>query len=89
MTVSYVIVVAVVTYILGAFTKLKWSSLPNKYIPVQNVIIAIISALICFFTKVESNFINSFVLCFAATMGAGGVADLVKVIPKSSKTENE
>ena len=78
MKITYIIMVEIVTYILGAFTKLKWDSLPNKYIPIQNVIIAVISSLICFFTKIETNFLQSFILCFTATMGAGGISDLLK-----------
>ncbi len=84
MSITYVVVVAIITYVLGALTKLKWNKLPNKYIPIQNVIIAIISGLICYFTKIEINFLNSIVLCFVATMGAGGISDLVKVMKKDN-----
>ncbi len=84
MSITYVVVVAIITYVLGALTKLKWNKLPNKYIPIQNVIIAIISGLICYFTKIETNFLNSIVLCFAATMGAGGISDLVKVMKNNN-----
>lgn len=89
MEVSYVIVVAIVTYILGAFTKLKWESLPHKYIPIQNVIIAIISTFICFFAKIEPSFIQALVLCFTATMGAGGVADLIQTFEKDTDKEKD
>ena len=80
MDVTYVLVVAIVTYILGIFTKLKWDRVPNKYIPIQNLIIAVISTLICFFTKIEPNFIQAFILCLMATMGAGGIADLMNIM---------
>ena len=46
MQITYIIVVALITYILGAFTKIKWDRIPNKYIPIQNVIIALISSFI-------------------------------------------
>ncbi len=85
MDVSYVLIVAIVTYILGVFTKLKWDKVPNKYIPIQNLIIAIISTLICFFTKIEANFLQSFILCLMATMGAGGIADLMNILKKGSE----
>ncbi len=88
MQVTYVIVVAIITYVLGALTKLKWNKVPNKFIPIQNVIIAIISTLICFFTKLEPNFIQAFVLCFTATMGAGGMSGLVKTFKKEEETNN-
>ena len=83
MDVTYVLIVAIVTYILGIFTKLKWDRIPNKYIPVQNLIIAVISTLICFFTKIEPNFIQAFILCLMATMGAGGIADLMNIMKNS------
>ena len=88
MQISYVVVVALVTYILGSFTKLKWSTLPHKYIPIQNVIIAIISTFICFFTKLESNFLQALILCFTATMGAGGIHDLLKSFQTTENTMN-
>lgn len=87
MQVTYVIIVAIITYVLGAFTKIKWEAIPNKYIPIQNVIIAIISTLFCYFTKIEPNFIQSFVLCFTATMGAGGMSSLIKILKKDDKNE--
>ena len=83
MDVTYVLIVAIVTYILGIFTKLKWDRIPNKYIPIQNLIIAVISTLICFFTKIEPNFIQAFILCLMATMGAGGIADLMNIMKNS------
>ena len=39
----------------------------------------IIAGLICYFTKIEPNLLQSLVLCIVATMGAGGVADLINI----------
>ena len=36
MEVTYLIIIALVTYILGAITKVKIDKIPNKYIPLQN-----------------------------------------------------
>ena len=83
MEITYVIIIALVAYIFGAITKIFIDSIPNKYIPIQNVIIGIISAIICYFAKIETNLLQSFVLCLMATMGAGGIADLIKI--KESK----
>lgn len=85
MEITYVIIIAVVAYILGAITKIFIDNVPNKYIPIQNVIVGIISALICYFTKIEPNLLQSFVLCLVATMGAGGIADLYKTIKGEDK----
>ena len=85
MEITYVIIIAIVTYILGAITKLFIEAIPNKYIPLQNVVIGVVSALICYFTKIETNLLQAIVLCLTATMGAGGVADLMKTITKKGE----
>ena len=51
-------------------------------------IIAIIASIICYFTKIEANFIESLVMCFSATMGAGGVYDLLEIL-NSAKENSE
>lgn len=79
MEITYVIVIAIIAYIFGAITKIFVDSIPNKYIPIQNVAIGIISALICYFTKIEPNLLQAIVLCIVATMGAGGIADLINI----------
>ena len=78
MEITYVIIVGIITYVLGAITKVFVDSIPNKYIPIQNVLIGLISSLICYFTKVEPNLLQSIVLCFFAATGAGGTADLIQ-----------
>lgn len=79
MEITYVVIIALVAYIFGSITKLFIDQIPNKYIPLQNVIIGVISALVCYFAGIETNLLQSFVLCFMATMGAGGIADLTKI----------
>ncbi len=79
MQITYLVIISLITYILGAFNKLKWTKIPNKYIPLQNVFIGLISGFICYFFKVETNLLNSLVLCLSATMSAGGIADLTKM----------
>lgn len=84
MEVTYVIIVFIFTYILGAISKFKFESIPNKLIPFQNVLIGVVSALFCYFTKIEPNFVQAFVLCMLSAMGAGGTSDLKKVKEKNS-----
>lgn len=79
MEITYVIIIAIIAYIFGAITKIFVDSIPNKYIPIQNVIIGIISAIICYFTGIEPNLLQAIVLCLVATMGAGGIADLINI----------
>lgn len=79
MEITYVVVIAIIAYICGAITKLFIDKIPNKYIPIQNVIIGAISAVICYFTGIEPNLLQASVLCLVATMGAGGIADLINI----------
>ena len=79
MEITYVIIIAIIAYIFGAITKIFIDSVPNKYIPIQNVGIGVISALICYFTGIEPNLLQAFVLCIVACMGAGGIADLINI----------
>ena len=82
MEITYVVVIAIIAYIFGAITKVWIDEIPNKYIPIQNVIIGIISAVICYFTGIEPNLLQAIVLCLVACMGAGGVADLINIKDK-------
>ena len=79
MEITYVVIIAIVAYILGAITKIFIDAVPNKYIPIQNVIVGAISALICYFTGIETNLLQAIVLCLVACMGAGGIADLINI----------
>lgn len=85
MEITYIIIVGLVAYILGAITKVFIDTVPNKYIPIQNVIVGLISAFICYFCNVETNLLQSIVLCLMATNSAGGIADLVKTFKKGGK----
>ena len=79
MEITYVVVIAIIAYIFGAITKIFIDSIPNKYIPIQNVVIGLISGVICYFTGIEQNLLQALVLCIVACMGAGGVADLINI----------
>lgn len=82
MEITYVIIIAIIAYICGAITKIFIDEIPNKFIPIQNVIIGVISAMICYFTGIEPNLLQAIVLCLVATMGAGGIADLINIKDK-------
>lgn len=85
MNITYAVIIAIVAYIFGAITKTFIDEIPSKYIPIQNVMIGIISALICYFSKIEPNLLNAIVLCLAATMSAGGVYDLINIKNKGDE----
>ncbi len=77
MEITYVVIVAIVTYALGAVTKAFIHKIPNKFIPLQNLIIGIISAGVCIYAQIEADVLQAFVLCIMASAGAGGVSDLL------------
>ena len=78
MEITVGLIVITITLILGEITKL--TSIPNKYIPLQNLCIALISSVICIVFKVENmSILETVVTCVFATMSAGGIADLKKV----------
>ena len=82
MEITYIIVVAVVAYIFGAINKIFINDVPNKFIPIQNVGIGLVSGIICYLIKIEPDFIESVFLCLVATMSAGGISDLTKIFKK-------
>lgn len=78
MEITIAVVITAITYILGEITKL--TNIPNKYIPLQNIVIAIISSIICIAFKIENlEPIQVIMTCIFSTMSAGGIADLGKV----------
>lgn len=81
MTISLSVVIMLVAYIFGAITKIFIEKIPNKYIPIQNVIIGIFSGIICYFLNIDTNLLNSIIVCIISTMSAGGIADLIKTKP--------
>lgn len=81
MEITVAIIITALTLIAGEITKL--TSISNKYIPLQNIIIAIIASIICIVFKVEDmSVLETIVTCIFGTMSAGGIADLKKVKQK-------
>ena len=78
MEITIGIIIMCFTLIAGEITKL--TNMPNKYIPLQNIIIAILSSIVCCVFKVEGmSVLETIVTCIFATMSAGGIADLNKI----------
>ena len=79
MEITVAIIITALTLIAGEITKL--TSLDNKYIPLQNIIIAVIASIVCIAFKVEDmSVLETIVTCIFGTMSAGGIADLKKVV---------
>lgn len=78
MEITVAIIIMALTLIAGEITKL--TRLDNKYIPLQNLIIAVLASIICIVFKVENmSVLETIVTCIFATMSAGGIADIRKV----------
>lgn len=84
MTLAISVIVMLVTYICGAITKIFIEEIPNRYIPIQNVIIGIISGVICFFIEIDDNIIESILICLMSALSAGGISDLVDTNKKAN-----
>lgn len=77
MEITVAIIITALTLIAGEITKL--TNINNKWIPLQNIIIAIIASIICIVFKVENmGILETIITCIFATMSAGGIADLAK-----------
>lgn len=78
MEITVAIIITALTLIAGEITKL--TSIDNKWIPLQNIIIAIIASIVCILFKVENmGVLETIVTCVFGTMSAGGLADLKKI----------
>lgn len=81
MEITMALIVAAITLIAGEITKV--TTIPNKYIPLQNIIIAMLASIVCIVFKVENaGVLETILTCILATMSAGGIADLKKVTKK-------
>lgn len=85
MDITYVIIISIVAYIFGAITKCFIDTVPNKYIPIQNVLIGVFSGITCYIMKIEPNLVQALIMCIVATMGAGGIADLINIKNKEGE----
>lgn len=78
MEITVAIIIMALTLIAGEITKL--TRLDNKYIPLQNLIIAVVASIICIAFEVEDmSVLETVVTCIFASMSAGGIADIKKV----------
>jgi Na+/alanine symporter len=78
MEITVAIIITALTLVAGEITKL--TSLDNKWIPLQNIIIAIVAIIVCLIFKVENmGVLETIITCVFGTMSAGGIADLKKI----------
>ena len=81
MEITVGLVVMAITLVLGEITKV--TTIPNKYIPLQNLAIALISFIVCIAFGVENlGVLETLLTCIFGSMSAGGIADIKKVVEK-------
>lgn len=80
MEIYYMSIVAMMTFVFGAINKACFESLPNRFIPLQNLFIGFFSGLICYFAHLESDLLESIFLCIMASMSSGGIFDMKDII---------
>jgi hypothetical protein len=84
MNITVGIVIAAITLVAGEITKLF--KVDSKWIPLQNLIIATLSSVICIVFKVEEmSVLETILFCLFATLGAGGAYDVTKVFKKGDE----
>lgn len=78
MDITVAIIVTAITLIFGEITKVF--NMPTKYLPIQNIVIAILASIVCIVFKVQNlSILETVLTCIFASLGAGGVYDLAKI----------
>lgn len=75
----FAVVTAVITGLLGAIMKNR--VVPSKYIPIQNILIGILSGLIAVYFKLFNDIPTAIIMSLAIALGVGGGYDALQ-IPK-------
>jgi hypothetical protein len=73
----FAVVTAVITGVLGAIMKNR--VIPSKYIPIQNIVIGIISGLIAVYFGLFQDIPTALVMSLAIALGVGGAYDATQI----------
>ncbi len=76
----FAVVQAFLTAILGA--TLKDRAIPSRLIPIQNIVIGVISAIIAVYFNLYNNVPLAIFSCLVVSLGVGGAYDAVKTKKK-------
>lgn len=68
---------AIITAIIGMFT--KDTIVDSKYIPIQNLVIGVLSGILAIVTGIYDNTINAMLIGIAISFGVGGAYDMVQI----------
>lgn len=73
----FALVQAVVTAVLGAILKNK--VVPSHLVPIQNIVVGLISAVIAIYFDLFVNIPLAIFICLAISLGVGGGYDALKI----------
>lgn len=76
----FALVTAIITGLLG--TILKNKVVPSRFIPVQNLVIGVVSAIVAVYFNLFQNVPVAIFTCLAISMGVGGTYDLSQTTRK-------
>lgn len=81
--VIFAVVTAVITGILGTF--FKNTVVPSRFIPIQNLIIGIIAAVVAVYFNLFNDIPTAIFMSLAVAFGVGGAYDATQIRKKSNK----
>lgn len=70
-------IIAFVTLLIGLISR-KLNIYNKKYIPIQNVLIGLLSGFLVWLTGLESNIYNALITCLISALSAGGLYDTLR-----------
>ena len=73
----FAVVTAVITGLLGAITKNR--VVPSRFIPLQNIVIGIISGLIAVYFNLFQDIPTALIMSLAVALGVGGAYDALQI----------
>lgn len=78
----FAVVTAVITGVLGAFTKNR--VVPSRFIPLQNIVIGLISAVVAVYFGLFNDIPTAIVMSLAIALGVGGAYDATQIKVKAN-----
>lgn len=71
-------IIASITLIIGVISK-KLKLVNKKYIPIQNILIGVVSGIIVYCADLESTLFRAISVCLISSLSAGGLYDTFKI----------
>lgn len=71
-------IIAFVTLILGQMTK-KLGLVDKKYIPVQSLVIGLLSGFLVYMVDLDTNIVSAMITCIISSLSASGLYDFAEI----------